>query len=90
MIDPPAAGVISLMDALRPVDDRRRWENPGPGTNFIRSSMLSRDHRSAQGRPRSLLQIMRRNIGRHAHRDTGRTIDQQIRNPGRQDLRLHF
>ncbi|MNM28938.1 hypothetical protein D3C81_394640 [compost metagenome] len=35
-------------------------------------------------------EVVRRNVGRHAHRDTGRTIDQQVREPGRHDRRLQF
>ena len=35
-------------------------------------------------------QVVRRDVGRHAHRDTGRTVDQQVREPGRHDRRLQF
>ena len=33
-------------------------------------------------------QIVRRNVGRHADRDTGRPVDQQVRHARRQDFRL--
>ncbi len=35
-----------------------------------------------------LAEVVRRDVGRHADRDTRRAVDQQVRNPGRHDRRL--
>ena len=35
-------------------------------------------------------QVVRRDVGRHADRDAGRAVDQQVRDLGRQDRRLLF
>ncbi len=40
------------------------------------------------GRRRHLAQVVRRNVGRHAHRDAGGAVQQQARQPRRQDHRL--
>ena len=37
-----------------------------------------------------LAQVVRRNVGRHAHRDAGRAVDQQVRDARRQDFGLDF
>jgi hypothetical protein len=37
-----------------------------------------------------LAEVVRRDVGRHAHGDAGRAVDQQIRDPRRQDDRLGF
>ena len=43
-----------------------------------------------QARSDNLGEVVRRNIGRHADGDTGRAVDQQVRNPRRQYRRLEL
>ena len=38
----------------------------------------------------NLVQIVRRNVGRHAHGDAGRAVDQQVREARGHDQRLFF
>ena len=40
------------------------------------------------GRADDLGQVVRRNVRRHADRDTGRAVDQQVRHARRQNFRL--
>src|SRR5438876_533476 len=86
--DAPAASAITLAHARKAVDDA--------GCREVRR----RDdlHQLIDGRVRVLQQVMagvddlvevvRRNVGRHADRDAARAVDQQVRQARRQDQRF--
>jgi KaiC/GvpD/RAD55 family RecA-like ATPase len=81
-------GAIAFLDAGRAVDDAGGGEI-GRGHDF--DQVFDADHRIAQHRQTGIddfVQVVRRDVGRHADRDAGRTVDQQIRELGRQDQRL--
>ena len=89
-VHPSAAGAISLADTLDAGDDRR-------GREIRTRDMLHQrldvrfglvDEREAG--VDDLVQIVWRDVGRHANGDAGRTIDQQVRQLGRQHQRLMF
>ncbi len=74
----PAPGAVAFLDARRAVDEaggreiRRR--------NDV-DQFLDIHFRILQQRQTGIdhfAQIVRRNIGRHAHRDAGRAVDQQV------------
>ncbi len=86
-VDFAAAGAVGLFNAATTVDDRRRREvrardvfhQPFDADVFIVDiGQAAVDH---------FRQVVRRNVGRHTHRDTGRTVDQQVRDLGRHDRR---
>ncbi len=52
------------------------------------SISISGSSSSANSASHDLGQVVRRNVGRHAHRDAGRTVDQQVGNLGGQHQRL--
>ena len=63
----------------------------GPGTSRIRSREAELgvvDQRDAG--VDDLAEIVRRDVGRHADRDAGRAVDQQVRDPRRQHRRFVF
>ena len=63
----------------------------GAGMISISSSMpISGLASSARPAFDHLDQVVRRNVGRHADRDAGRTVDQQVGDARRQHRRLHF
>ncbi len=86
--DPAAPGAIGLADTAHAVDES--------GGREIRPrhdlhQLLDPDQRVVDERQTGiddLAQIVRRDIGRHADRDAGRTVDQQIRKARRQHRRL--
>jgi hypothetical protein len=89
-MDPAATGTVGLMYAAHTVDD--------PGSRKIRSRDVL--HQTADLDVRVLDQrqtgiddfceVVRRYIGRHAHGDTGRPVDQQVRDPRREHGRFAF
>src|SRR5690606_35231892 len=80
-----AAGPVRGLDASGAVDDA--------GGREIRARQVLHqpidvdlrvvDHRD--GRVHHLAQVVRRDVGGHAHRDAGGAVDQQGRHPGRHD-----
>ena len=85
---PAATGLVGGDDLLRAVDDaggreiRARHVLHQPGERQRRIV----DQR--QQRVGDLGQVVRRNVGRHADRDAGGAVDQQVRNARRQHRRL--
>ncbi len=80
-----APGLVPGDDLLRPVDDpgggkvrpRNVLHQPGEGERRI----VDQGHAGVD----HFAQVVRRDVGRHAHGDAGRAVDQQVRDPGRQD-----
>ena len=63
----------------------------GAGTMSISSStVISGLASSARQAFDDLGQVVRRDVGRHPDRDAGRAVDEQVRQPRRQDRRLHL
>ena len=63
----------------------------GPGDVFHQS--VDVDRRIVDQRDQRIdhfRQVVRRDVGRHADRDAGRAVDQQVREPGRHDRRFLF
>ncbi len=87
-MDTAAAGAIGLMDTMDPIDDG--------GGGKIRTRQMLHQLTDADFRIGNLRQtgtdhlgeVVRGYIGCQPHRNTRRTIDQQVRNPGRHYCRL--
>ena len=85
-----AAGLVAFADAHDSVDQR--------GSRKIRGGDVFDQLVDAERRIRQqgetagdhLVQVVRRDVGRHADRDAGRAVDQQVRNARRQNQRLVF
>ena len=85
-IDAAPTGAIGLHDAGAAVDDS--------GGGKIRPLDVLHQGIDADGRVveqrqdarHDFVEIVRRNVGRHAHRNAGTAVDQQVRYPGGQDL----
>lgn len=85
---PPAAEMIGGADALAAEDDAagrevRAWNNV--------DQLVDRERRVVDQRHAGvdhLAEIVRRDVGRHADGDAAGAVDQQVREPGRQDRRL--
>ena len=85
-----AAGAVTFLDAGQTVDEARSREIR---RRHDLDQLLDIHLRILQQRQTGIhhfAQIMRRNIGRHAHRNTGGTVDQQIGEARRQHQRLAF
>ncbi len=88
--DAAAPGAIAVAHAGDAVDDAGRRE--------IRrrddlDQLVDRRFRVAEqmlARVDDFVQVVRRDVGRHADRNTRRAVDQQVRDARRQDRRLHF
>ncbi len=83
-----AAPGIRVDDSL-PAEDEPAGREVRPGHHFEdlrerRSGMLHQLDRRID----HFGQVMRRNVGRHANRDAGRTVHQQVRHSRRQHFRL--
>ena len=79
---------IGLLDAARAVDDAGRGE---VRTRDMLHQVLDAQVRVVDQRNAAvdhLGQVVRRDVGRHADGDAGGAVDQQIRDPGRQDRRF--
>src|SRR6266480_4308199 len=88
--DAPAAGAIAFAHALGAVDDSGGGK---VGRRNVLDQLVDRQLRIVeQGKTSSddLGQVVRRNIGRHPHRDARRAVDQQIRNPRRKNRGLEL
>src|SRR5262245_2196823 len=83
-----APGLVSLLDALAAVNEPARGEiRPRHDLDQI-SNLRVRMLEELNGRLDDLAQVVRRDLGRNADRDSVRTVDQQVRHSRRQDGRL--
>ena len=86
-IDAPTAGTIGLDDAGTAVDDARSGEiRAGDVLHQVIDGQLGIVHQR-QAAVDHLGEVVRRDVGGHAHGDTGRAVDQQVRHLGRHDSR---
>jgi hypothetical protein len=85
---PPAPGPITFADTGNAVDDagRRKIGSRHDGDQFVDRHL--RVAQQGQTGVHHLTEVVRRNVRRHAYRDTRRTVDQQVRNARRHDQRL--
>ncbi|MNF41326.1 hypothetical protein D3C84_223490 [compost metagenome] len=86
-IDAPATGAIGLDDAGTAVDDRRRGEVRARDVlhQFIDRQRGVVDQRQAA--VDHFREVVRRDVGGHAHGDTAGAVDQQVGDLGRHDCR---
>ena len=85
-----AARAIALANTRNAVDDACRWE---VRRRDQLDQLVDRRFRIAQQVEAAIddfIQVMRRNVRRHTHRDPGRTVDQQVGDAGRQNGRFSF
>ncbi len=86
--DSPPPGPIGLADTPHAIDDGggRKVRPRDQLHEFLDPDLWPLYHRQAG--LNHLAQVVRGDVGRHAHRDTGGTVDQQIGKARRQDLGL--
>ena len=86
--DPAATGVVALGDALATVDDaaggKIRAQDELPQVRDLALRVVD-EVGDGVGH---LTEVVRRDVGRHAHRNTGRPVDEEVGKLGRQDGRL--
>ena len=89
-LDYPAAGLIGGADAFRPQDNagRRKIRAGNEFHQIIRRACRVIDQQL--NCTDHFVQVMRRDICRHADRNAGTSVDQQVRQPRRQNCRLLF
>ncbi|ABA48200.1 val start codon [Burkholderia pseudomallei 1710b] len=88
--DAPAPGAIAVAHAGDAVDDAGRREiGRGDDLDQFVDARL-RIVQQVKAGVDDLVQVVRRDVGRHADRDPRRTVDEEVRNPRRQDERLHL
>ena len=86
-IDAAPASAVGLDDAGPPVDDAGGGEIRPLDVLHQRVDADGRIVHQGQDAGRHLAQIVRRDVGGHAHGDAGTAVDQQVRRPGGQHLR---
>ncbi len=90
--DRATTGAVHLLDALVADDQRADREVRALDPLEQRVEQLLPGRVGVLQRPLhalvDLAQVVRRDVGGHADRDAGRAVDQQVREPGRQDHRL--
>jgi hypothetical protein len=90
--DRTAAGAVGVFDALGAEDQRLRREVRALDALEQRGQQLVVGGLGVLQRPdhalRDLTQVVRRDVGRHPDRDPGATVDQQVGEAARQDVRL--
>jgi hypothetical protein len=88
--DAAATGLVTLADTGHAVDQAGRREVRGGnvGDQVVDADRRVFQHGQTAGN--HFIEVVRRNIGRHAHRDTGRAVDQQIGDARRHDQRFIF
>ncbi len=84
------AGLVNLLQLLGAGDDvsaGRKVRTFDGATQFARGELLALQQRieQAHGRRHDLFWVVGRDVGRHADRDAGGTIDQHVRDGRRQD-----
>ena len=86
-IDASATGAVGLYDAGATVDNARGREIRARNElhEFINGDIGVFDQRQAT--VDDFTEVVRRNVGRHAHGDTAGAVDQQVWNLGRHDCR---
>ncbi|MNQ87875.1 hypothetical protein D3C85_1031160 [compost metagenome] len=89
-VNAPATGAVGFDDAGTTVDDRggREVRTGDVLHQFIDSQLWIVDERQAT--VDDFTEVVRRNVGRHAHGDTAGAVDQQVGNTGRHDRRDHL
>ena len=83
-----AAGRVGGADAASSHDDAARWEIRALDMLHEVKQICLRVFQNADARVDDLAEVMGRNVCRHANRDTGRTVDKKVREPGREHARL--
>ncbi len=90
--DRAAAGAVGVLDAVLADDERAGREvrsldalEQRVQQRLVRGVGVLQEPLDAGG---DLAQVVRRDVGRHADRDAGRAVDQQVRDAARQDRRL--
>ena len=90
--DRAAAGAVGVLDALAAQDQRAGREVRPLDAGHHRVERLLAGRLGVGEHPLGgvgdLAQVVRRDVGRHADRDAGRAVDEQVREPARQDDRL--
>ena len=88
--DAAATGAVAVAHAGDAVDDagRREVRRRNDLDQFVDRCLGV--VQQVLARVDDFVQVVRRDVGRHADRDTRRAVDQQVRDPRRQDQRLHF
>ena len=84
----PAAGLVGLPDPVQP-DDLAAGGQVGPGHEphqLIQARVRVRDQ--VPGRRHDLAEVVRGHVGGHPDGDPGSPVDQQVRDRGREHLRL--
>ena len=87
---PAATGAVAFMHARQAVDQAGGREVGRLDDLDQRLDVGGRIVEQLQAGVDHLAEVVRRNVGGHAHRDAGRTVDQQVGNPRRQDQRFLF
>ena len=88
--DPSTTGPVALANPGQTVDDSRRRKIR---RRDLLDQFIDRDIRTFQQQQASiqnLIEVVRRHIRCHAHRDSGTAIDEQVWNPRRQDQGFAF
>ncbi len=84
----PTPGTVGFTDACGAVDDARRGKirprNPLEQGFLTQLGIVDQSHAGIE----HFGDIVRRNIGGHTHRDTGRTVDQKVGNARGENRRL--
>ena len=86
--DAPATGAVALVHAGEPVDQPRGREI---GRRHQLDQLLDRDvglREQREARIDRLAEVVRGDVGRHPDRDSRGAVDEQVRQPRRQDGRL--
>ncbi len=89
-VDLTAAGAIGLFNTATAIDDRRRrevWPRNMRHQPFNADVLIVNIGQAAVDHFR---QVVWRNVGGHPYRDTGRAVNQQVRDFGRHDVRNAF
>ncbi len=88
--DAAAAGAVALVRAGDAIDDSRgrKVRRRHQLDDFLDGAARIGEH--MQRRIDHFVQVVRRDIGGHAHRDAGGAVDQQVRHPRGQHHRLAF
>jgi hypothetical protein len=88
--DAATAGAVAVLHALHAVDDAcgREVRRGDDFHQFVDGSV--RVLQQVQAGVHHLVEVVRRNVGGHAHGNTGRAVDQQIGQAGGQHQRFFF
>ena len=89
--EPALAGAVGLLDARALLDDDPAGREIRP-LDVVEQRLVARVRRldQMQAGPHQLVDVVRRDVGRHADRDPARPVRQQVRKRRRQNHRLAF